>query len=96
MYVDYVRVYKDQSELSVNDVSGNGFLIIPNPTTGLVSFEGESLTSIQVQTMDGKIAFQEFSMESNVVDFSQLPNGVYIIYAETTTGNTVTKRLIKE
>ena len=46
--------------------------------------------------MDGKIAFQEFSMESNVVDFSQLPNGVYIIYAETTTGNTVTKRLIKE
>ena len=96
MYVDYVRVYKDQSELSINEEGLKDITISPNPTTGIVNIEGLNLSSIILQTMDGKIAFQEFSMESNVVDFSQLPNGVYIIYAETTTGNTVTKRLIKE
>lgn len=80
--VDYIRVYKDQSELSVTELSHDAVQVFPNPTDGIVTVEGvtqsESIT-YTIYSMNGdKLQHKELDF-SKTIDLHALSSGMYML-----------------
>ncbi len=69
---------------SVEDLAGNigTIKVYPNPTTGSISVDKETIGEIQLVIMDmkGSIVLQEnLSASFSEIDLSQLPGGLYVL-----------------
>jgi len=75
--------------------ANSGIKIFPNPTTGKVNFSSDKeINSIDVLNSTGqKVA--TFN-NTNTIDISQLPNGIYIAKVSIENGNYSIHKLIKE
>lgn len=67
------------------------FEIFPNPTNGIVNLQGTNLKEIEIRTISGKLLLKS---NSQIIDISQLKNGIYLFSIITDNGITV-KKLIK-
>ena len=72
--------------------------VYPNPTSGIIYFEGDIVNYNQVQVFNlmGKevtslVLIEQLSQESISIDFNSIPNGIYLIKIESETF-----RIIKE
>lgn len=80
--VDYVRVYKDQAELTVNELQQNAINVYPNPTDGLLTIEGltqETSLNYTIYSMDGDLLEQNSLDFSKTIDINQLASGMYVL-----------------
>ncbi len=80
--VDYVRVYKDQAELTVNELQHNAINVYPNPTDGLLTIEGltqETSLNYTIYSMDGDLLEQNSLDFSKTIDINQLASGMYVL-----------------
>jgi hypothetical protein len=78
----------------VKDIS-----IYPNPTSGRFTLNFNSdkkITSLKVVDMSGKIIEKHTSLNSNSLNMSHLPSGMYILRIETDSGDVTTEKLIIE
>jgi beta-glucanase (GH16 family) len=80
--VDYVRVYKDQAELTVNELQYNAINVYPNPTDGLLTIEGlteETSLNYTIYSIDGDLLEQNSMDFSKTIDINQLASGMYVL-----------------
>jgi beta-glucanase (GH16 family) len=80
--VDYVRVYKDQAELSIDELAVNNLQVYPNPTNDILSLEGiygEESLNYTIYSLNGDILAQSMLNGGNSIDVSYLTNGMYVL-----------------
>ena len=83
------------ASVGVNEVNSIEVTTFPNPTSGIVSFSTtEIITSIEIYNLTG----QKVSKFSNTqtIDVSNLPSGIYTATIQTKNGKTALKKLVKE
>ena len=79
------------------DENENNFILSPNPTTGEVTILNDKtkLQFLTISDLNGKIMkIQKGETESNTINLSEYPNGIYFIKIQTLTNFTV-KRVMK-
>ena len=70
------------------------FTISPNPTSGIVRIEGETIAEIKVYNTLGQLV--KTVKNTNVIDLKGLPKGVYSLSITEESGGVVLKKVIKE
>ncbi len=88
--VDYVRIYKDQSEVSVEENTLVNFEIWPNPANNFLNIENLKIgddKTIKILDMQGAVC-QTFEMNeiSSQIDITQLKPGIYYLSFESKDG----------
>ncbi len=69
--------------------------VYPNPSTGFITIETPTKTTLTISSIDGKILSQTEISEKQVIDISKYATGVYFLSFRT--GDTVqTKKIIKK
>lgn len=80
--VDYIRVYKDQAELTVNEINQNAVTIYPNPAEDLLTIKGlteETALTYAIYSLNGDQLVQQELDLSNTIDIKQLASGMYML-----------------
>ena len=72
-----VRFVRDATTASINDYS-NAITIYPNPTTSIVTLQGDKRYDIEVYTLQGK---KVMALTGNTIDMSHLSSATYIVKA---------------
>jgi hypothetical protein len=82
----------DFVEFEKNPVS-----VYPNPASQTIQIlaGNQELTKIEIFSLTGKIVLQQTLPQNNLIDISQLTNGVYLIHTTTTNGQKTTAKFIK-
>jgi hypothetical protein len=65
--------------------------IYPNPADNIVNISGISVANVKVFNNMGQLISTQH--HTNAINISALTNGMYILYIETLTGNTIQKKL---
>ena len=82
-----------EAPVGISESIQNDYQVYPNPVNDVLTIEGPT-GIITVTNINGKLISKGMhTMQSNV-DFSELPNGVYMVNMSTSNG-TVTKKVIK-
>jgi beta-glucanase (GH16 family) len=87
--VDYVRVYKDQSELTIDELSSSKLTIFPNPTNELLSIEGmndSETAKYKVYSIRGEKLIDQTLDVTKIIDVSELKSGIYFLELYTADG----------
>ena len=72
-----IRLVRDASTASIKDYS-NAITIFPNPTTSIVTLQGDKDYDIEVYTLQGK---KVMALTGNTIDMSHLSSATYIVNA---------------
>ncbi|KQR92580.1 hypothetical protein ASG01_11790 [Chryseobacterium sp. Leaf180] len=96
------RFFIDNSNLSVNNLvtDNDDSAIYPNPAKGnFIFIKTKKLTSLTIFSQEGRLIreMKDFSMQDNTqkIDISSLPKGVYMFRLKTSEGD-FTRKVIKE
>ena len=73
-----IEVYGRIATLGTNDFSASKFSIYPNPTSNILNVSGDEAVSF-LQVFDGNGKSLLIQKNSNSVDVSSLPTGVYFM-----------------
>lgn len=65
--------------VGVNDISYLGIEIYPNPSTGLFTIKNKNSENYTIQVLDVFGHAVNFSQTGNVIDISELENGIYTL-----------------
>src|SRR5690606_23013067 len=83
-----------------NETGHEGMVVYPIPATDLLNIKSEQeITKITVTDLTGKLCFSTVHLmveNENKIDISKLANGMYFIVIETTNGNTLKTKFIKQ
>lgn len=90
--LDAVGVIYDLAHYSVNEHSDAKALVYPNPVQNILSVDARNVESITVYSMVGQWVL---SAESNQVDVSALPSGVYFVSIQME-GKTIVNKFVKK
>lgn len=80
--VDYIRVYKDKAELTVNEINQNAVTVYPNPAEDLLTIKGlteETALTYAIYSLNGDQLVQQELDLSNTIDIKQLASGMYML-----------------
>ncbi len=80
--------------MSVVDIEKSNVSVYPNPTKSVLNFS-EEISNIRISDISGRTV-KEIPASAKSIDVTTLENGTYIITGITKTGNTITKKLVKE
>lgn len=84
---DFVRF----SNLSVGE-NGGMVSLYPNPTSGQLTIEAESMTSVGIYNLVGQCLMESTAKDGAVsLDINGLQNGVYLVKVSTPTGCVIEK-----
>lgn len=89
--VDYVRVYKDQSELTLDELAASNLQVYPNPTNDILTLEGiNGMTSLSysIYSLNGEKLAESTLKDENPIDVSHLTSGMYILEVKNDDGTT--------
>ncbi len=76
------------------DSAKKNISLYPNPVKSVLNFS-EEVSNIKITDLSGKTV-KQISDFKNTIDVGSLAKGSYIITVTTKTGNTITKKLVKE
>ncbi len=89
--VDYVRVYKSTSTLSINENNFKTLKLFPNPSKNEVNIDGlESDYTVNVYKIDGRLVL---TTKSAKIDTTSFKSGIYL-FEIVTDKNSVVKKII--
>ncbi|HET9571107.1 MAG TPA: family 16 glycosylhydrolase [Bacteroidales bacterium] len=105
MYVDYVRVYQKgvigeaysgpALVNSIDKVASISYQIYPNPVEGQIHIEGEEIpTEVDIYSVTGQ--FMKKVTNTDFIDVSTLPTGIYLVKISGINGKEEMHRLIKK
>ena len=77
----------------VEEVLSNSYNIYPNPTTGMVTVEGENINYVAVYNSLGQLV-KVVKTQNNVVDMSAYENGVYFFNVVDNAGQNSVQRVV--
>jgi len=66
--------------------------LYPNPANNVVHISGADIANVKVFNNTGQLILNEYN--TNIINISGLPNGIYILSIETSTGNIIYKKII--
>ena len=88
-------ILKSLATLDVTEINANGFNIYPNPVESNLTIDtDEVITEINIYSLTGVIVYQTTAVNNNVINVSDLNDGVYFINIKTENGDVV-KRFVK-
>ena len=88
-------ILKSLATLDVTEIKANGFNIYPNPVESNLTIDtDEVITEINIYSLTGVIVYQTTAVNNNVINVSDLNDGVYFINIKTENGDVV-KRFVK-
>lgn len=76
------------------DSANKAISLFPNPVKSIANFS-EEVSNIKITDLTGRTV-KQIPTSAKSVDIATLEKGTYIITATTKTGNTITKKLVKE
>ena len=76
---------------NVNETAASAFNVYPNPTTGMVTVEGENISAIAIYTSAGQLVSV---VRDNKVDMSSFGTGVYFFNIIDNANNTTVQRVV--
>ena len=85
----YLRIWGED----VEEVLNNAYNIYPNPTTGMVTVEGENIEFVTVYNSVGQLV-KVVKTQNNVVDMSAYDNGVYFFNVVNNAGQSSVQRVV--
>ena len=77
----------------VEEILSNTYNVYPNPTTGMVTVEGENINFVAVYNSVGQLV-KVVKTQSNVVDMSAYENGVYFFNIVDNAGQNSVQRVV--
>ncbi|MNT63033.1 hypothetical protein D3C72_2008070 [compost metagenome] len=80
--------------LQASDVTKKEFSVYPNPVKSVLNFS-EEVSNIKITDLTGR-TIRQIPASAKSVNVATLEKGTYIITGTTKSGNTITKKLIKE
>jgi hypothetical protein len=89
--LDAVGVIHDLNHYSANETSTEILSIFPNPVRDFLAVKAENVTSLTIWSLSGQ---QLMRSESNRIDLTMLPNGIYLVRV-VTEGKTFVDKFIK-
>ncbi len=88
--------YSETNSVNLNDAENLGFSIYPNPTSGVITIEGDNIIEIELMNINGqiisKIAVKEKQLD---IDLSEQAKGSYLIKIITNKGVGVEKIVVE-
>jgi hypothetical protein len=78
---------------NVEEILSNNYNIYPNPTTGMVTIEGENIDYVAVYNSLGQLV-KVVKTQNNVVDMSACDNGVYFFNVVDNAGKASVQRIV--
>ncbi len=83
--------------LDINEEElNNNIAIYPNPTTGIITIEGNKIKLIEVRDIQGQLISQfVLNTEKFNIDLSEQPKGVYFLTIKTDKGNVIEKVILE-
>ena len=78
---------------NVGEITNNNYNIYPNPTTGMVTVEGENINYVAVYNSVGQL-IKVVKTQNNVVDMSACKNGVYFFDVVDNAGQSSVQRVV--
>ena len=92
---DEIFWHKNTSTLSINNPTKLDYSIFPNPTTGLLNVESETkIYQITITNQLGQVVL--FVRNRNLIDISNLPEGLYFIKIKNKNNHFEIKKIIKK
>ena len=89
-------ILKSLATLDVIEVNVNNFNVYPNPVENNLTIDtDEVITEINIYSITGVLVYSETSVSDNVINVSDLNNGIYFINIKTENGDVV-KRFVKK
>jgi hypothetical protein len=89
-----IETYNYNGETGIENYSGTGLKIFPNPVYDLINIETDEEVNIFFTDMIGKQVMILKDFKAKTIDISELPAGIYIIKIQLRT-DTVIKKIIK-
>ena len=77
----------------VEEILSNTYNIYPNPTTGMVTVEGDNIDFVAVYNSVGQLV-KVVKTQANVVDMSAYENGVYFFNVVDNAGQSSVQRVV--
>ncbi|WP_075590698.1 T9SS type A sorting domain-containing protein [Labilibacter marinus] len=90
-------VIEARSDVSVNELNGEGLLFYPNPTSGSLSFKsGINIKSVQIADMSGSMlkSYHRGDLRDNLLKIEGLKAGMYVINVQLKSGEQTSEKLI--
>lgn len=82
-------------ELMANiEVESTKVTVFPNPIVDKIHFS-EKLKNIEINNINGK-SIQQFKIETDHLDLSNLEKGIYVLVAESTDGKRIVEKFVKK
>ena len=94
---DSVRVLHltvTQPETGVRSVDSGVCKVLPNPATQTISFDGIRAETVEVYDVVGRLVLSSKACDS--IDISSLPQGLYRLHLNTSTGNRLSASFVKQ
>ncbi|MCL2436007.1 MAG: T9SS type A sorting domain-containing protein [Lentimicrobiaceae bacterium] len=70
----------------------DNIMIYPNPAYDVVNIAGADIVNVKIFNNTGQLLLNQHN--KNIINISELTNGIYILSIETLTGNTIQKKII--
>ena len=97
LVVDYVRVYKDQSDLGLDAKELKSLSIYPNPGADELRIEGAKINDlVSFKTMDGKTCLSQKISHQNSFNVSPLDSGAYFVELKNEKGAISRAKFVKK
>jgi len=90
--------HDENSSVSVNEIEQSNVNIYPNPTNGLITLSSNDaqIEEVVLINLQSQVVFNaEYSKKKVELDLDDYPAGVYFVTAELSSGQTVTKKVVK-
>ena len=89
-------ILKSLTTLSITEIDANGFKLYPNPVESNLTIDtDEVIIEVNIYSLTGVMVYQSTTVNNNVINVSDLNDGVYFINIKTENGDVV-KRFIKK
>ncbi len=76
-------------QTGIVDAEESNVTLFPNPTHGMLHIKADNVVSVEVCTIEGRVVMR--ASQTNKIDMSSLPTGVYYIRVESQQGRSVHK-----
>jgi len=92
----YLCTFEDECyETYINnvgiDIYSSTLRVYPNPATNLLNISGDWVAEVKIYNNMGQLILMQHN--TNTINVSGLPNGIYLLHVETSTGNTLQKKI---
>jgi hypothetical protein len=77
----------------VSDNFENSVKVYPNPTTGKIYLAGIDAENVRVYSLTGSLVYENNTVTNDVIDLSDLENGIYFISIKDENNQVVTKKI---